>query len=573
MNLWNFKIIDRRPGKKLCSLFLMVSLLLTGLLSTVPNVVIGGDPEAEISWDEAPFKKIFTLVEYKGELYAAGDPGEGGDGYIYKSSDGENWVQAFSNKTDKYWYSSGVFDDALYFGSREGSTDNWVATIWRSTDGSTLEKVYEDTNSSTVIPCSFWEFDGYFYTGISNRGNILRTSNGDDWNEVFTNETYTRIGYFHDYKGMLYATAYSAYDGGAVFRSLDGENWEITNTWTGGSERSHSTPFILEVYQDELYVSLLGDLEETRIEVFKSSDGENFTEVWNSTTSNLDSPRLTAFNHTLYLTISGEHNHPSYGEIWFYDGETFRQLLDGEDDTKFYFGASAVLNGNLYIGGGTSVYDENNGGYVYCISDTVWLTITTTRPTYLLGDTVTLNARYSEGKTEVTFQVKDPDGDTVLIETVESNLLGEATVQFKLLDDDLEGVWTVYVSNSGDEVTNTTTFEVQVPPVLKLLPFDFPVSVAAGDTLELEFEIMNTYEDSQDVTLVLQLKDPDLRYIRPAIDDVTVPSGGTTGFTLSVDIPADAQTGSYFIQGQMLTGLPEDGGRVLAFESSTILVT
>jgi len=74
------------------------------------------------------------------------------------------------------------------------------------------------------------------------------------------------------------------------------------------------------------------------------------------------------------------------------------------------------------------------------------------------------------------------------------------------------------------------------------------------------------------VSLVLQLKDPDKRALRPDIQDETVAASSSPTYTLSVAIPSDAETGSYFLQGQMLTGLPEDGGYVIDFETTSVTV-
>lgn len=177
------------------------------------------------------------------------------------------------------------------------------------------------------------------------------------------------------------------------------------------------------------------------------------------------------------------------------------------------------------------------------------------------------------GTANITFQVKDTENKTYLTETVETNETGFAQLQFQLWNDDPIGNYTVYATNDKDDSEANITFEVKLliqHLIIKLL--DVPASVNRGEILNVEFTIENTYDESKAITLVLQLKDPSKRALRPDIEDKTIEASSKPKHTLSVDIPSDAKTGIYFLQGQMLTELPENSGYAIDFETTSITV-
>ena len=149
-----------------------------------------------------------------------------------------------------------------------------------------------------------------------------------------------------------------------------------------------------------------------------------------------------------------------------------------------------------------------------------------------------------------------------------------ATLLFTLPKSAKIGTYTVYATNDKDDSKDNITFEVKTLVkhlIIKLL--DFPSSVNLGDTLNVDFTIENTFETAKDVTLVLQLKDANKRALRPKIEDKTISASSTPKHTLSVDIPTDAEIGTYFLQGQMLTDLPENNGYSIDFQSTSIKVS
>jgi len=150
-----------------------------------------------------------------------------------------------------------------------------------------------------------------------------------------------------------------------------------------------------------------------------------------------------------------------------------------------------------------------------------------------------------------------------------------ATLSFQLPEDAPLGTWTVYATNDVDDATATITFEViplPGPETITIKYIVMPSTINRGEILVVDLTIESTFETDQHVTLVLQLKDQNKRALRPAIEEKTVAGRSTPVYQLSVAVPSSAIEGYYFVQIQILTGLPENGGYVLDFETTNIQV-
>ena len=111
----------------------------------------------------------------------------------------------------------------------------------------------------------------------------------------------------------------------------------------------------MEEYMGYFYIGLRN--VNTGGEVWRSSNGTNWTTVFTGGNGNTDNQRpygLTAFNNNLYLTMI---NASTGAEVWeSNDGVTWHVIADNGwgDSGNFYADyidkANAIFNGGLYLG-------------------------------------------------------------------------------------------------------------------------------------------------------------------------------------------------------------------------------
>ena len=148
------------------------------------------------------------------------------------------------------------------------------------------------------------------------------------------------------------------------------------------------------------------------------------------------------------------------------------------------------------------------------------------------------------------------------------------TLQFRLPDDALAGNWTVHATNDVDSSNANITFEVLgLPPESTLtLTLVAPAEIKQNEVLQADFIISNGFDYQVKVLIVLQLKDPSLHALKTAYRTRVVNATEDKSWKLSVKIPKDAELGEYFLQGQMLTGMPDEGGYVLDYTTTSVIV-
>jgi hypothetical protein len=100
----------------------------------------------------------------------------------------------------------------------------------------------------------------------------------------------------------------------------------------------------------------------------------------------------------------------------------------------------------------------------YAYSSTLTLTIFTTKPSYTIGEDITIygNLTYNSSPVPdwpVALEIQDPVGTPVVTRTLQTNTSGTYTLTFKL---QAPGTYTAYVSSSykGETATNNATFEL-----------------------------------------------------------------------------------------------------------------
>jgi len=270
--------------------------------------------------------------------------------------------------------------------------------------------------------------------------------------------------------------------------------------------------------------------------------------------------------------------------------DTYDWRMEGESDGDgFGWGDCAGdINNDGFDEVIIAARNNDDGGndagkvYLYEYNGTKSILTLESAPTYHQGDLVTINATYTNDSSSanITFQVKDPDDSSYAVKTLETDAGGNIQYEFRLGSDVTTGTWSVIATNDKDDATDTITFEVlefvePEPPHLILRLLDVPSSVSKGGTLSVDFTIENTFDTAKTVTLVLQVEDPQLTPLEPTIEVKSVPASAAPTYTLSVNIPSDADTpaGTYAVQGQMLTELPENAGYALAYEDTTVSVS
>ena len=545
-------------------------------------------PFIEKVWDDAPFNTIYTLCSWNGMLYAAGRYDE----KIYRSPDGVEWSEAFDVITTRAWDASIVYSGSIYFASTEQGTDTWTVAFWRSTDGITLEKVFEtDPWHQMIYPHrEFSIINDTLMMSIKGgpRGIIMMSRNGTDWEEFFSNGDYRYLNDLIEFNGAYYLGTASQRDGGALYRSSDGENWSMIRNWTEGTRNWHNTLHKMVIFEDELYLGLNGNKEDSWVEILKTRDGENFTKVWQGAEDEYNAPEFAVYRDNLYLTMAGNSSTNEGGEIRIFTGTDFELLMDGDGDTEHNFRGKAIFNDDLYIGGGSGKWDGEDAVLYRIMDPCPFITCTMgpdlepgEAPDYNIGDMVEVLCTSSVNM-EVSLEIVDPDGERFMIPAPEDSggvRDGSHLFRFRIEEDDPVGLWSVFAENDRYHIKEKAAFQVlKDPPFLpdpsiSISSFTIPSSVLIGLSMPVVFEIMNTHETSVDVLLAVQMKDPDMRSLKPVTLEMTIPENSIQNVTLVVKIPSAAPPGSYFLQGQMHTDYPRDEGHVLDFRTTTVMVT
>ena len=349
-----------------------------------------------------------SFAKYKGYLYLStianksGTPYSGSDkmgGDILRSEDGVSWEQLGEpglgnprNSTFRFM----VFKDKLY--AISDNLNDHGLEIWVTSDGSKFTQIEEggfgDKDSMTAQPLVF---NGRLILGVNNSttgAQIWVSDDGKSFRQVVAggmggknNSAISTLAAADDpalvFKGNLYVGAANLQEGGEIWRTADGLEWE--RVAAKGLERSGNillTPCL--VFQDQLYaVGWDGDPDVEGIEVYRTSDGTTWEKVV-SDGFGLGGERnvlgaLAEYKGELYLTTNtwdprilnpdqpSERVAPEGFQLYkSTDGKEWTQV--GEDG----FGADssimaymAVFGEDAYLG----VYDYRLGNQLWRSSD------------------------------------------------------------------------------------------------------------------------------------------------------------------------------------------------------------
>lgn len=187
-----------------------------------------------------------------------------GSSVLYTSSDGEEWEGSshFNGEAGDLI----VYDGSLYFSFKDN--DVGVPFVYRTLDGVFWDPVTKngfDRLHNEQIPCMA-VYGDCLYAGTRATmlgAEILRTCDGDEWEPVATHglgdEEHLEITNLLVFGDQLYATtaaADGAVAGAYVWRTRDGENWNLVNSpgfgWNG---RFAISPTTLTGFNEQLYAA------------------------------------------------------------------------------------------------------------------------------------------------------------------------------------------------------------------------------------------------------------------------------------------------------------------------------
>ena len=225
-------------------------------------------------------------------------------------------------------------------------------------------------------------FNGYLYAGTyAYRGygaQIWRTSDGINWDPVMDNGFggHYNIGIDHlvAFQGNLYAGVWSSTpdggtEGGEIWRSSNGQDWEQV-VQDGFGDPTNGEVFHLAEFNDELYAATWSYSDTHGTEIWRSPTGDSGTwerVVENGFGNSNNSVVLTmaAFNDYLY---AGTLNSTDGCDIWrTEDGVTWEPVVTGMNGGQcVYVSALLPYKGYLYAGARFT----NGSGVLYRCSAT-----------------------------------------------------------------------------------------------------------------------------------------------------------------------------------------------------------
>jgi hypothetical protein len=272
------------------------------------------------------------MTVFDGYLYV-GTTNEDSGAEIWRSDDGENWSRVVSGGFDDANNTEinhlAVFSDTLY-----ANTVNHVtgAQVWRSKTGAinTWTQVNQDGFSSTSnANASAWfmtEFDGQLYVGTFNKygdgGEIWRSSDGSSWEKVTQGFDDSNNRWVHSlvtFGGKIYASTGNWDSGGQVWRSGTGNPNDWTEVVSGGFDDPDDNDVIRLVGVNDDYLYAATANWTSGEEVWRTKDGTDWEQVNTDgfgDSNNYDpfwSNASVVYDGSLYL---GTCNAANGGEVW-----------------------------------------------------------------------------------------------------------------------------------------------------------------------------------------------------------------------------------------------------------------
>ncbi len=227
--------------------------------------------------------------------------------------------------------------------------------IFRTTDGSNWERVYDGTAGSIGCGLEIFQDNLYainFYYPNSNHGKILR-QDGSSWTTVYdSGSSPSYIREIVAYNGTLYAFSVENQQG-QMLSSTDGSNWTkqpVANRYFRG-----------HVYDGFLWLGSTDSHANGEVGVWRF-DGVNFTKVYSGTRRYVTD--IEDLDGYLFAGTSNgwkEDTGPSYLLLSEDQGTSFHPVCTFSETAIW---SMAVFEGDLYLG----TWDYNHAGNLYKVS-------------------------------------------------------------------------------------------------------------------------------------------------------------------------------------------------------------
>ncbi|MBU4026557.1 hypothetical protein KKC83_03390, partial [Patescibacteria group bacterium] len=286
---------------------------------------------------------FFSLGEFNGKLYA-GTYQLSKDSKLYSYPP---WAHVASVKTGESIYDIQEYKGYIYL-----NTENH-GRIFRSSDGKSFTKVFEDTQASYVLGFSLAEFNGNLYATTQTmpeyggKLKIWKTSNGTNWSQASLPIDTTKywVQNLVEYKDKLYAFIHDRDNANDVgyFVTSDGNSWSWVDLESGAGNVGLKGGV---VWNDNIWILGEDVINESFYKVFKFN-GTNIVEMYRYD-GRPYATDIVVFNEILYLSDSVSWN-ATTGNASLYkssDGSNWEKVYDFPEPETM---AMQVYNGALYI--------------------------------------------------------------------------------------------------------------------------------------------------------------------------------------------------------------------------------
>lgn len=279
---------------------------------------------------------IYDLVQFDGRLYAGTYNWDGATqktlgAQVWRSVDGTGWEQVasggFGDATNGAAFRMAAFGNRIYTVT-DSFTNTHSSEIWRSASGDTGSwgRVVENAFGDADNWISAFEASAtHLYAGTWNDADgaqVWRSSDGGSWAQVNANGfdgTNTGVISFAEFHGQLYAGTRNWTTGAQIWRCTTCDapgSWsQVMGNGFGDGNNGHVRD--LYVQADQLYATTYN--EATGLEVWRTSDGVNWTEVGSAGLGDSNN-RGTHFDRVIAdfdgRLFVGTQNYPNGAELW-----------------------------------------------------------------------------------------------------------------------------------------------------------------------------------------------------------------------------------------------------------------
>lgn len=506
------------------------------------------DPGFGSDHDNAP-PAILDFASYNGYLYAG--TGRGNASQLWRSQNGTIWapvdVTGFGDPDNVEVSILGAYNGQLYAAVANEVTG---VQIWRSFSGNnnTWTKVTSPVSGTGFAKVTgMAEFNGGLFVAVESEApaQIWSTFGGDwtvDVDDGFGDPKTTMTGGLVVFNEHLFAGAGNSESGPQLWRSADGEIWELALTPSTANADNEKIE-MLTVFQGQLYAGIKNSV--TGLEVWRTvngmvwerANGNGFGDSNNSTTNASNAAAL--FADQLYL---GTSNDVDGGEIWRMQTEygvdlSSDQAKEGIAGTEVSYEMTVTNVGQV-----ADTYDLSMSGNLWsttlsvsevavAASQSQSFTVTVTIPPDAAAqqqDTVSVQAT-SRGNAQVSDQA------TLATSSIVQTLYDVALSENASLEGPAGGevIYILMIRNTGNmaDTYDITMTENSWPTFLSSSSFE----IAAGESQEFQATVHIPSAATASVSDDVVIRATSLTL--PTVSDSAVLTTLSTGYAATVYLP------------------------------------